>query len=54
MGHAVMGTASASGENRAIEAAKAAINSPLIESGGNRRRAWPVVNITGSNNNESL
>ncbi|MEX0930089.1 MAG: cell division protein FtsZ [Candidatus Paceibacterota bacterium] len=30
-GHALMGVGTASGENRAIEAAKAAINSPLLE-----------------------
>jgi cell division protein FtsZ len=31
MGYAMMGTASASGENRAIDAARAAISSPLLE-----------------------
>jgi len=30
-GHALMGVGTASGENRAIEAAKAAVNSPLLE-----------------------
>ena len=30
-GHALMGVGTASGENRAVEAAKAAINSPLLE-----------------------
>jgi cell division protein FtsZ len=33
MGHAVMGTAIRSGENRAIEAAQAAMASPLLEAG---------------------
>src|SRR5271154_5583646 len=34
MGYAMMGTASASGENASIEAARQAISSPLMEEGG--------------------
>src|ERR1700682_6379518 len=34
MGYAMMGTATASGENAAIEAARQAISSPLMEEGG--------------------
>ena len=34
MGHAMMGTASARGERAAVEAARQAIDSPLIEAGG--------------------
>jgi cell division protein FtsZ len=48
MGHAMMGTATASGENAAIEAARAAINSPLLEDtriAGSRR---VLINLTGS------
>jgi cell division protein FtsZ len=50
MGHAVMGTASCTGENRAIEAAKAAITSPLIESAAIDGARGLLVNITGSSN----
>ena len=38
MGYAVMGTAMRGGENRAIEAAQAAMASPLLEDGRDRRR----------------
>jgi cell division protein FtsZ len=48
MGQAVMGTAAYRGENRAIEAAKAAINSPLIEAGSVQGARALLVNITGS------
>ncbi len=48
MGQAVMGTAAYRGDNRAIEAAKAAINSPLIEAGSIQGARALLVNITGS------
>ncbi len=48
MGHAVMGTAAFRGENRAVEAAKAAITSPLIEAGSIDGARSLLVNITGS------
>jgi cell division protein FtsZ len=48
MGYAMMGTASAKGENAAIEAARAAINSPLMEEGGVRGARGVLINITGS------
>jgi cell division protein FtsZ len=50
MGHAMMGTATASGENAAVEAARAAINCPLLEDtriAGSRR---VLINLTGSSN----
>lgn len=49
MGHAMMGTATAKGENAAIEAARQAIACPLLEDtkiAGARRI---LINITGSN-----
>jgi cell division protein FtsZ len=48
MGYAMMGTASASGENAAVEAARQAINSPLLEEGGINGARGVLVNITGS------
>lgn len=48
MGFAMMGTASAKGENAAVEAARLAINSPLLEEGGVRGARAMLVNITGS------
>jgi len=48
MGFAMMGTASAKGENAAVEAAQLAINSPLLEEGGVRGARAMLVNITGS------
>ena len=48
MGHAVMGTAVRSGENRAIEAAQAAMASPLLESGAIDGARGILINITGS------
>jgi len=48
MGYAMMGTASAKGENAAIEAAKNAISSPLLEEGGVRGSKGILINITGS------
>src|SRR5207244_10295295 len=48
MGYAVMGTAVASGEHRAIEAAQAAISSPLLEAGAIDGARGILINITGS------
>ena len=48
MGHAVMGTAIRSGENRAIEAAQAAMASPLLEEGAIDGARGILINITGS------
>jgi cell division protein FtsZ len=48
MGHAVMGTAIRSGENRAIEAADAAMASPLLEAGAIDGARGILINITGS------
>ncbi|MGC2637757.1 MAG: cell division protein FtsZ [Acidobacteriaceae bacterium] len=48
MGHAVMGTAVRSGQNRAIEAAQAAMASPLLESGAIDGARGILINITGS------
>jgi cell division protein FtsZ len=43
-----MGTASASGENASIEAARQAISSPLMEEGGVKGARGVLINITGS------
>ena len=48
MGHAVMGTAVRTGENRAIEAAQAAMASPLLEAGAIDGARGILINITGS------
>jgi cell division protein FtsZ len=48
MGHAVMGTAVRSGSNRAIEAAQAAMASPLLEEGAIDGARGILINITGS------
>ena len=48
MGYAVMGTAVASGENRAIEATKRAIASPLLEDASIDGAQGILLNITGS------
>jgi cell division protein FtsZ len=50
MGYAVMGTAMRSGENRAVEAAMAAMASPLLESGAIDGARGILINITGSSN----
>jgi len=50
MGYAMMGTASASGENAAVEAAKAAISCPLLEEGGLKGARGVLINITSSAN----
>ena len=48
MGQAVMGTAVRSGENRAAEAAQAAMASPLLEAGAIDGARGILINITGS------
>jgi len=48
MGYAVMGTASRSGANRAVDAAVAAMASPLLESGAIDGARGILINITGS------
>ncbi|MDQ3070420.1 MAG: cell division protein FtsZ [Acidobacteriota bacterium] len=47
MGLAIMGTGTASGENRAIEAANAAISSPLLEDASVRGARGVIINVTG-------
>lgn len=49
MGYAMMGSASARGENASVEAAKLAINSPLMEEGGVKGARGLLINITASN-----
>jgi cell division protein FtsZ len=48
MGYAMMGTASATGENAAVLAAQKAISCPLLEAGGVRGARGVLINITGS------
>ena len=48
MGYAVMGTAVGKGENRAVDAAIAAMASPLLESGAIDGARGILINITGS------
>ncbi|QNI32283.1 cell division protein FtsZ [Alloacidobacterium dinghuense] len=48
MGYAVMGTAARGGENRAIEAAQAAMASPLLEDGAIDGAKGILINISGS------
>jgi cell division protein FtsZ len=48
MGYAVMGTATARGEDRASKAAQAAIASPLLEAGAIDGARGILINITGS------
>jgi cell division protein FtsZ len=48
MGYAVMGTATGRGERRAIEAARSAIASPLLEAGAIDGARGILINITGS------
>jgi cell division protein FtsZ len=48
MGHAVMGTAIGSGDNRAVEAAQLAMASPLLEAGAIDGARGILINITGS------
>jgi cell division protein FtsZ len=47
-GYAVMGTAVASGPNRAVEAATKAISSPLLEDNSIQGAQGILINITGS------
>ncbi|MBI3665719.1 MAG: cell division protein FtsZ, partial [Acidobacteria bacterium] len=48
MGYAMMGTAVASGENRAVEAARQAISSPLLEGASIDGARGILMNVTGS------
>lgn len=48
MGYAMMSTANASGQNAALEAAKRAITSPLLDDGGVEGARGILINITGS------
>jgi len=50
MGYAVMGTATGSGSNRAMDAAMAAMASPLLEAGAIDGARGILINITGSSN----
>ena len=49
MGYAVMGTATGQGDRRAMQAAQAAIASPLLEAGAIDGARGILINITGSN-----
>jgi cell division protein FtsZ len=48
MGYAMMGTATASGENAVVDAARQAINSPLLEDTSIAGSRGILINITGS------
>jgi cell division protein FtsZ len=48
MGYAMLGTAVAHGENAAIEAARQAINSPLLDDSRIKGSRGVLINITGS------
>ncbi len=48
MGYAVMGTATAAGDHRTVEAAQRAIASPLLEAGAIDGARGILINITGS------
>ncbi len=48
MGYAMMGTATAKGENAAVQAAEQAISCALLEEGGVRGARGVLINITGS------
>jgi cell division protein FtsZ len=50
MGYAMMGTASAVGENAAVIAAQKAISCPLLDAGGVRGARGILINISGSSN----
>ena len=50
MGYAVMGTATGRGQNRAMDAAMAAMASPLLEAGAIDGARGILINITGSGN----
>ncbi len=47
MGMAMMGTGITSGENRTVEAAKAAISSPLLEGASVQGARGVIINVTG-------
>jgi cell division protein FtsZ len=47
MGMAIMGTGVADGERRAVEAARAAISSPLLEDASVRGARGVIINVTG-------
>ncbi len=47
MGKAMMGTGEASGERRALEAAEAAINNPLLDDSSMKGAKGVLINITG-------
>ena len=47
MGKAMMGTGEAQGENRAIEAAEAAINNPLLDNASIEGARGVLINVTG-------
>ncbi len=48
MGYAMMGTATAKGDDALMKAAQQAISSPLLEAGGVRGARGVLINITGS------
>jgi len=48
MGYALMGTAVATGENRAVDAATRAISSPLLEDASIQGARGILINVTGS------
>ena len=48
MGYAMMGTATGSGDNALVEAARLAIDSPLMEEGGVHGARGVLINITAS------
>ncbi|MGH9672163.1 MAG: cell division protein FtsZ, partial [Bryobacteraceae bacterium] len=48
MGHAIMGTAAAKGPNAAVEAARHAIECPLLEDAGVRGARGILINVTAS------
>jgi cell division protein FtsZ len=50
MGYAVMGTAEASGPSAAVEAARKAVSSPLLEDASIEGARGILINITGSKN----
>jgi cell division protein FtsZ len=50
MGYAIMGTAVAGGPHRAVEAARAAISSPLLENTSIEGARGILINISGSSN----
>src|ERR1700688_2182168 len=54
MGYAMMGTATAEGENAAVIAAQKAITCPLLDAGGVRGARGILINITGSKDSLGL